>query len=299
MIASKPPPFSFSLKRSRSARGLVLILLCALVPAGLRAELPPLGVGWDMVTKLQFVRAIDHFSEIAETQPEQAREAHLGLGVSFLNRQPKTRGTIEAARENLQRVIDVNAGDDLGIRARYLLGRVEQIHRYEPDWEAAKAIYADLFTEHPEHLYAQLAKVRWATIHLYATGPHSDKRALLAEAQQLEDGLSHPVALRDYHLLMSGIYPNFDMDTAEDRAEIVRHLLAAQEAGIIKPGTRANVFVRIAENARLLEDYALAAEHYDLFLEEFRRDNRHGWVAERRQEIEKHLTDHEEPGKDS
>lgn len=252
-----------------------------------------------MVTKLQFVRAIDQFNAVLESEPELAREAHLGLGVSFLNRQPKTRGTIDTARQHFNTVIRGDADDELGIRARYLLGRLEQLHRYEPDWNLAKTIYEDLFTEHTEHLYAQLAKVRWITLHLFAVSPHEEKRALLEDAKALEEGITHPVARRDYHTLMAGIYDHFGFTEEEDLQRVLYHLQQANEAGIVKPGSRANIFVRIAETARLVGKYDLAAEFYDQFLAEFRRDNRHGWVEERRQEIEPQLTTDEEPGKDS
>ncbi|MCC5788498.1 MAG: tetratricopeptide repeat protein [Opitutales bacterium] len=284
--------------------GLLALFLYILPP--LAAEEPletapqdPYEMAWDRLSKLLIVQAIERFEEAITRDGERAREAHLGLGIAHLNLQPKSRTTIQSAEEYLQKVKEVEANDDFGIRARYYLGRIEQIHRYTPDWDKAKDIFNRLHEDHPDHPMGELARVRWVTMRLYEPTDPETKAERFAETEAFRGSFVNSRTRRDYHLVMANAYTHFDHENPESQQLLLEHLMAAVEAGIHNRQTLASTYVRIAEMARHLENYPVADQFYGRFLDNFTRDNRVDWVADRRMEIQTYLEDSDDSGTDS
>ncbi|MCH8474799.1 MAG: hypothetical protein LAT55_06175 [Opitutales bacterium] len=259
----------------------------------------PYELAWDRLSKLLIIQSIDRFEEAKTADPDRVREAHLGIGIAHLNLQPKSRATIETAAEYLQRVKEVEANDEFGIRARYFLGRIEQIHRYTPDWDKAQDIFNRLHEDHPDHPMGELARVRWATIRLYEPTDRETKAGRFAETEAFRGSFVNSRTRRDYHLLMANAYTHFDHESPESQQLILEHLMAAVDAGIHNRQTLASTYVGIAEMARHVENYPVADEFYGLFLDNFTRDNRVDWVADRRMEIQTYLEDSDDSGTDS
>ena len=303
-------PLHTSLLGFGSAIGVLVCLAFLLNP--LHGDEPDVGIltepetledpytrGWDLLSKLLIVQSIAQFEEAMNAHPERAREGHLGLGIAHLNLQPKSRSTIETAGVHFAKVKAEEAHDDFGIRARYFLGRIEQIHRYEPDWEKAGDIYHRLHEEHPDHPIGETARVRWVTIRLYEPSDAETKVERFTEAEAFRGTFVHHRTRRDYHLLMANAYTHFKPHNTEALQQVLEHLMEALEAGIHNQQTLATTIVRVAEIARLLENYSLADEFYGRFLDTFSRDNRVDWVADRRTEIQPYLEETDEPGTDS
>lgn len=290
---------------ARLRRVGVTFLLSLLIPLATSAESletapeDPFEFAWDRLSKLLILQSIENFEQAIAEDPERSREGQLGLGIAHLNLQPKSRTTIQTAQDHLLEVKQGDANDEFGIRARYFLGRIQQLHSYDPDWEAAADIYHRLHEEHPDHPMGELARVRWITIHLYEPTDAETKASRFTDAETFRGTFVNDRARRDFHLVMANAYTHFGQDDQESRQMVLEHLLGAVEAGIHNRQTLATSFVRIAEIARLLENYTLADEFYGRFLDSFTRDNRVDWVADRRLEIQSYLEDSDDTGTDS
>ena len=109
-------------------------------------------------------------------------DALFGLAVNLLNRQPKTAGNIERSRRILQEIQYREATSDLGIAARYFLGRIAQLHLQKPDIHLAIKHFRFLVENHPEHFWGQVAATKYGFLRLYRVMPKEERRALFIEA---------------------------------------------------------------------------------------------------------------------
>jgi tetratricopeptide (TPR) repeat protein len=229
--------------------------------------------GWEALADLAFVEAREAF---ARGDPDD-RRTRFGRALAVLNARPKTRETIEAARRDFAWVSGRNPSDDLGIRARYFLGRIAQLHQYDADWEKAARIYARLVEEHPAHPFAQLAAVKLVLVRLYDASPAEDKASRFAELEALAPRITHPLAHMAFHYALGAAH--LAVGGSEEAA--LGHLITAAEAGISQARTRATVYVRIGELARLQGRSEIARAYYRRFLAEFPRESRVSLIRER------------------
>lgn len=232
---------------------------------------------WDELRQLHFNDARTAFAASADSDPW----AVFGEALAHLNAQPKTRGHIEEARRLFTTLAD-SADTDLSIRARYFLGRIAQVHAYEPDPAAADRIYTDLLAAHPTHPFAQLAASKLALLRLYDPHATTPVATRFAELERYGAALTDKSARRDFHYVM-GVAALF-FKLPDERA--LDHLLASADAGMINDQNRANVYIRIAEIARRLGQRDVALRHYRLFLEAAPREVRTRYAAERVAELE-------------
>lgn len=196
------------------------------------------------------------------------REAQLGLAVTLVNVQPKTSANIERAAAILE---VLRGNDELGITATYYLARLEQVHRFTPDPGKALERYDQLYREHPGHPLAQMGVVKAALLRLYIT------RLPFEEVEATGVKLSDPDAVRDFHLVLADAAGRLGL--SDEQA--LKHLLAAEQAGLAKRKTAGDVWIRIGELARLSGKRDLAARYYGKFLEDFPNDQRAFLVRER------------------
>lgn len=242
-------------------RALAWAALLVLAPRTEAAE-----AGWEALADLAFVEAREAFAR----GDGDDRRARLGRGLAALNAKPKTRETVEAARRDFAGVAERNPSDDLGIRARYFLGRIAQLHQYDPDWEEAGRIYERLYREHPNHPYAQLAAAKLILVRVYDSSPHEEKLRRLDELGPLAPGITHPVAYLAFHYTLGAAH----LAVGGSEQAALDHLVKAAEAGITQARTRATVYVRIGELARIQGREETAREYYGRFLAEFPRESR-------------------------
>lgn len=227
---------------------------------------------WDLVIGLRFNEARQMFE-----QAPAGTERDYGLGLTLLNAQPRTRRTLSEARRHFESVVDAEPASDRGIRSRYFLARIAQLHDYEPSWPEAERGFRELWRDHPEHLFAQLGLAKLALIRLYDPAAAGEVGTRYAELADMGRALTHPPAVRDFHYFM-GI-ACLSLGLSEEAA--LQHLLQAESVGIVQARTRASLYVRIGELARRAGRQELAATYYGRFLREFPRELRTTVIRER------------------
>lgn len=204
------------------------------------------------------------------------REARFGEAVTLLQVQPKTSSNINHAATLLEQVLADNPGDELGIAARYYLGRLEQVHRMPVNPTAATAHFNTLIQEHPGHPLTEQAIVKLALIELYSPDDAAARLAAFERFTALADTLATADARRDLNLTLGAVALRFDL--GQDRA--LKRYLAAEQAGIHLTTVRSSTLVTIGELARKTGRHDIAREHYLLFLKDFQRDERRLMVKE-------------------
>ncbi|MCU0793153.1 MAG: hypothetical protein MUE42_09965 [Opitutaceae bacterium] len=221
------------------------------------------------------------FKESAQRFPEGSdREARLGRAALLLLQQPKTEANLAQAEAELEELASIApaSADEPGIAARYLLGRIAQMHRTKVDSDAAVAHYRRLRSEHPVHFLADQALVKLAQLEILAPGLSPRARLERVDAYAAEaEALVRAGSRRDLHLALAQACADFRLD--DERA--LRHFLAADAAGIESALIRANVAVAIGELASRLGRPDLARIHFERYLAEFTRDYRRTLVRDK------------------
>lgn len=206
------------------------------------------------------------------------READFGEAITLLQIQPKTDVNIRRSATLLEGVITENAADELGIAARYYLGRLEQVHRTPLNPQAAAGHYAVLIREFPTHPLTEQAIVKLALLELYTPNIDKDaRRQTFEKFLRLGEGFKTHDAIRDLNLILANAALRLELGD-----ELALHsYIAAHRAGIHLTAVRGNVIVSIGELARKTGRTELAREYYRLFLDQFQRDNRRLTIRER------------------
>lgn len=211
----------------------------------------------------------------------EGREARLGEAVTLLNLQPKTARNIERAALLLDEVARADPADELGISARYLRARLEEVHRPEPRPTEAARWYLELIRSGGAHPLAQQATVRLTLLQLYPLDETNTPSERVAEAEALGAGLSDPAAIRDHAMLVGQACLYYQLPLAQAR----RHLERALAAGILSSTIRADLLVTLAEVARELGDKARAEQAYRAYLRENPQGDRASAVKRRLAEL--------------
>ena len=256
-----------------------LALLAGLQTARPAEGNPAIGQAWEKASMLLTNEAYDDFLQIRKTG-KSPREADFGVALMLLNKQPKSDGNLDKAAGIFEQ-ISGSGDDDLGMLAGYYRARIEQVHRRTQNPAKAVELFTKLIERHPEHPMAQFALVKRSMIEIYDDSPMESKRELLAALGKAADEMTHLPAKRDVHLLIADSYVRL----FQDDGQTLKHLLAADTIGITRAKPRADVWIRIAELARLLGEKDIAATYYGKFLKEFHRDSRHYTIEERLTEI--------------
>lgn len=230
--------------------------------------------GWDQASRFFFTEARTTFARAHAATPADARRNHLGEANALLNVQPRTAANLTECIRLLQDLVAGSPGDEEGITAIYLLGRIEEIHRPVPDIAAAMRYYDQLARGESDHPLAQLGVVQLALLTLYRPVTPAPATERLAAAEALAPRLRRPSAQSDFHLLLARSYLFFH--AAPEPA--LAHFLAAHRLGIAADRVRADACLSTAELARELGRTEIATEFYRRFLTENPRDFR-AWTA--------------------
>ncbi len=260
------------------ARGVIRRLL--LLPLAF-VTLPLSASPWEDVSVGLFNDARAAFSGQADDAPEsERRNLVFGEAVALLNVQPRTAANIEKAYGLFEKIREANPTDELGLNSRYLQGRIEQIHRPTPDVAKAEAIFAELVQAHPAHPVAQRARVKLAIIRLYANIEAAERRRRYDDMTSHARDLADPGAKVQMHLLLGAVARRFGFGYEQELA----HMLAADQAGVVKRSIQISLLARIGDLARLTGKTDVARTYYTRFLEEFpRTDSRstiEGYLAD-------------------
>lgn len=206
-----------------------------------------------------------------------SRERMLFEAVLLLQTPPLTDAQLDRAGQMLRSVAQHHA-DEPALAARYYEGRLAQVHRREPRFDAARAAYRALWAEHPGSLWAQRALVQLLIVDLYGGDDFPDE-ATLAKFETAGERLTLAEARRDFHL----VFADYHLAAARPArpADALRHLLAAEMAGSLSRQQQADTWMRIARVSEALGQPAQALTYYRRFTASVLRDNRLTLVRER------------------
>jgi len=260
------------------------LLLGLLTPVLPGAEPKPgtLQDGWELVTLYRFNEAEALFRRLADREP--SREHRYALAVSLLNRQPKSDRTIAEARRYLTTLVEESTvpDDEITLAARFYVARILQLHQSKPDLAAARLAYRELSRIPDGGFWAEVAAVKWATLHVYEVTPWSEKAARLAEAEKELTRLTSPTLRKDLHIILADGYEKFGISLPA----ALHHLEAAWAAGIERGIDQGDFLARMGELARRTGDPAKARGYFTEFLRRFRRDERVYWITQKVAELE-------------
>jgi len=202
------------------------------------------------------------FLKVRASQPTAIRETQIGEAVALLNLQPVTATNREAARRLCAEVATANPEDAWTLKARYFLGRISELHTTPTDLAGAATHYEWLFTHHPASEWGQLALVKFAIVQLQEPVAPDETHRRYHRLVTLEPKLAEASARRDFHLVLGATCLQHDLGLEE----ALRHLLAAEAAGVRQPIRAATVLIQIAELSRKLGRLVQARTYYERFL---------------------------------
>jgi tetratricopeptide (TPR) repeat protein len=211
-------------------------------------------------------------------------EARLGLALSLLNEQPKSRSKLDRTRQLLESVESAHPTDELGAAALYFLARIAHTHETPTNPVAAEELYRRVFTRHPTSVYAERAFLFSSILRQYAPQSPAEKRATLAALdEEATHRLTGPVPLRLYHLAAGLAWSQL----LQDDRQALAHGLRVHALGLEGDYEYSNLLVRLGELSRRSGDRAAALKFYREFLARYPADRRTGLVTEWVQYLEK------------
>lgn len=252
------------------ARSKAPFLLAALVAWGpVRAAEPAAEEPdpWQQAAELNYAAAHAAFARQAADGSPVAR---LGEALTLLNLAPKTRDRIVRAEALFTALSLPDIDVEVRVAARYFLGRMAQVHRYEPDWVLAANHFKGLWQDHPHHTLAQLGVVKLALVWLYEVVDPAVRRERFVELEAIASALTYVPAQRDLHYVMGVAYLNFEGDPRD----ALRHFLACEAVGARQGRTLSYLYLRIAELALRTDQPELARRYYTHFTTSFPTDFR-------------------------
>ena len=200
----------------------------------------------------------------------ERRELDYARGILLLNAQPKLQRNVDESRALLESVRQGRSDDEPGLNALYYLARIAEYHTDPPDLSKAADLYSQLIAAAPGHPMAQAAVAKLAILRLYEELAPAARQERMEAFERTASHLSVPSARRDLYFVLA----DASLALMNDSEGALRHLLAAEEAGIAGLQLAGETQVRIALLARQLGHREIAIAHYEKFLSLFQRDGR-------------------------
>ena len=287
-----PAPYGLCLLLGLAVARHAIIASPAVPPSSSGPSYPWQESTWQQSVKLLVDDALARLpADRAAGSDAERRALAYTRGVLLLNAQPKLQGNIDQARALLEAVRQARADDETGLNALYYLARIAQFHTDPHDPAKAAALYAELIDLAPGHPLAQEAVARRAALRLFEDVPADEWRQRLAECEAAAGRLTVSAARRDLHFVLAEAL----LDFTDDKEGALRHLLAAEEAGIVRQQLAGDTLVRIAVLARELGHRDVAIAHYRKFLATFQRDGRAYMLDEQLKALEAAVPPSSEP----
>ncbi len=218
---------------------------------------------WALNRTLQFKEAEKRLRDYKPKSGEETWRSAFARAVTLLSVQPRTSGNIEKAYSLLEPIVTSAAGDDLKAWTLYYRGRIDQLHRTEPNMAQALRFYRDLIELYPEHLASQLAFTKMTIIRLYADPKNRPSTETLLSLEKEAGFLQSAFARNQFHTVMAAGYLFFELG----REQALEHLLAARALGSFEIIDLGNDFLQIANIAYELGKRDLALSSYRRFLQ--------------------------------
>lgn len=246
-------------------RAPLSVLLGLLLPwggAGALAANSDLTAAWGLVARHL---PADAQARLPRTKSPD-REAALAAAVVRLDSQPVTDEKLRAVIGSLE---DLARGDDeVAQIAGYLVGRIHQVHFFQPDPARAARAYEEVARRWPGTYWAQLALVKLALLDLYLLPQPAAPAERVATAEALLPRVTEPSLRRDLHLVLGRAR------LFHHQPGVLPHLIEADRIGGLAGVARADLQLQIAELSRRAGDDATARRFFEAFLAENEVDPR-------------------------
>lgn len=220
-----------------------------------------------------FNDAVNSLREFHKTHPA-TRETKFVYASGLINYQPVTNERIQESYEALGALAKENPADDVGVEAKYLQARIEQIHRDTPNIPEALRLYKELLADQPQHPIAQRALARIIMLELYTfdkSDPHNAKKEARADELGQETlKLTDPLAIRMAEMTLCNAYFQFDWDHAKG----MEHAERALNTKFVRQRTEGNFLVMVGTTAEELGQKEKALKYYKEFVAKNQRDVR-------------------------
>lgn len=255
----------------------LLPLVSLLWPVVVAAEISPEAAVWEKVSTYLSSEADQVLRKLPQvSDPQAIRERDFCAAVVHLDQQPLSESRLDEVDQRLHALIEAEGNDEIARASRYLLGRIAQVFRAQPDVRLAAHYFRGLVEQPGPGEWEEQARVKLTLLTLYALPIKTPAdRLALAEAYAME--ARDPIAVRDMHRLLARaiLFYNFPAKGA------LAHLLQADEIGGLMGTQGADQLVQIGELAWDEGDHDLAAHFYDRLQKEYPRDPRIFLMQER------------------
>ncbi len=219
-------------------------------------------------------RELQTLPKVSDAQKK--RERDFCAAVVHLDQQPLSEARLDEVERRLQVLLEVEDNDEIGRGSRYLMGRMAQIYRAQPDEERAAGYFRGLVEQPGPGEWQEQARLKLTLLTLYALPIKTpDERIEIARAYARE--ARAPLVVRDMHRLLARaiLFYNLSPDQA------LEHLLQADEIGGLRGTQGADQLVSIGELAWDEGKTEMAVHYYERLRREFPRDPRVFMMNER------------------
>lgn len=255
---------------------VALLACCSPIFAGVTASPEDASV-WRKVSLYLTKESWQELRKLPEPSTANQRARDFCQAVVRLDQQPLSESRLDDVEQRLQALLAAGGDDEITGASRYLLGRIAQIYREQPDVAAAARYYQMLADNPGPGDWGGLARVKLAVLKLYAL-PAGSKRARIDAVEALIPGATNPIIVRDLHRLVARGVMFFNLPPRE----ALEHLQAADQIGGLTGTLGADQLVQLGELAWDVGDDKLSAHYYDRLREEYPRDAR-VYLSDRRQ----------------
>lgn len=203
------------------------------------------------------------------SDPAAIRERDFCAAVVHLDQQPLSESRLDEAEKRFQALLAVEDNDEIARASRYLLGRIAQVFRAQPDVRLAAKYFRGLVEQPGPGEWEEQARLKLAVLTLYAL-PIKTPAERIAMAETYASAARDPLTVRDMHRLLARaiLFYNFPPESA------LEHLLAADKIGGLSGTQGADQLVQIGELAWDAGRKDLTAQYYDRLQNEYPRDPR-------------------------
>lgn len=259
-------PLAMRRVRSLSFSSLFLLLGLLVSVPGARALDEP----WQEAALLLYNSASPELNRLRAMGSGSARLADYAEALILLHQSPPGSEGVEEARTILQQLASARRDDDISAAADYYLVRILQIHQKDPDPEAARERFKELYLARPKHFFGQMALLKYVFAELYNEQSSLPIAERIAYLQDLAEGIEIPATKRWLHRILGEAYLNHGLS----KEKAFQHLKVAYEVGYPMATAQIDAGLDLAELAEELGRVDYAVEICDEMLATYGYDPR-------------------------
>ncbi|RRJ96286.1 hypothetical protein Ga0100231_020495 [Opitutaceae bacterium TAV4] len=226
---------------------------------------------WSLAEQRLAAQALAGIETVTVTDSTAVHERRLLEALCRLQAQPRTATSLHAARDILLELGNsAETPDSVAQMAKFFLARYYEVALPAPDPTTARRTYHALHEKQPKTLIGQLALARVVLLDLAAPPSREGRLNAYAGHDGWDDRFTHPLARRDYHLLMALTGLRYKTDPHS----VIHHIERACATGLLRSRTQADLLLGGATMAAQVGKPELARDWRQRFIDENPRDPR-------------------------